>query len=393
MARLGAQIATLVGELGRFDPDEHAGEDCAHLVTSLSRLEKAAAAARARAAVRAAECGEHRKRGHADPSEWVARERGSTNREARRDLETAKKLELCPTTRDAMAVGEISLGQADEIVRTEEEVPGSEAELLKLAKRAGLSKLRDEARAKRAKAIPPEKLHERQHAARGVRHWRDHLGMIAGGFRLTPEVGIPFVNRLEREAQRLRRAAKREGGVVERFEAYAADAFAQMIQGGLAPATVSKRRDVDAVIVCDLRAFRRGHGHDGEQCHIVGGGPIPVSLAREMATDAFLKAVLHDGVNIHTVKHFGRHIPAELRTALELGPLPGLDGVTCSEEGCDRRYGLEWDHRDPVANGGETSFENLDPFCWPHHDEKTERDRKDGKLGGREPPPRPPPGG
>jgi hypothetical protein len=41
-----------------------------------------------------------------------------------------------------------------------------------------------------------------------------------------------------------------------------------------------------------------------------------------MAGDAFLKAVAHDGVRIETVAHFGRHISAELRTALELGALP-----------------------------------------------------------------------
>ena len=145
------------------------------------------------------------------------------------------------------------------------------------------------------------------------------------------------------------------------------------------------------MIVCDLRAYRRGHTHDGEQCHLVGGGPIPVSLARQLSKVAFLKAVLHDGVNIHTVKHFGRHIPAELRTALELGPLPDLDGVTCSEEGCDRRYGLEWDHDNPVANGGETSYENLGPKCEPHHWDKTERDSKAGRHRGRPREPRPPP--
>ena len=154
-----------------------------------------------------------------------------------------------------------------------------------------------------------------------------------------------------------------------------------------------KRREVDVVVVCDLRAYRRGHAHEGEQCHLVGGGPIPVRLARELTNDAFLKAVLHDGVNIHTVKHFGRHIPAELRTALELGPVPDFDGVVCREEGCDRRYGLEWDHDDPVANGGETSFENLAPKCGPHHWNKTERDRKDGKLRRRTREPRPPPDG
>ena len=72
---------------------------------------------------------------------------------------------------------------------------------------SGLSKVRDEARKKRAKAIPAEELHDRQRAVRSVRHWRDDLGMIAGTFRLTPDVGVPFVNRLERQAQRLRRAA------------------------------------------------------------------------------------------------------------------------------------------------------------------------------------------
>ena len=121
--------------------------------------------------------------------------------------------------------------------------------------------------------------------------------------------------------------------------------------------------------------------------------PSRCACAREVPKDAFLKAVVHDGVNIHTVKHFGRHIPAELRTALELGPLPDLDGVTCSEEGCERRYGLEWDHVDPVANGGETSYVNLKPKCEPHHWDKTEEDRKHGKLRGSAREPRPPPDG
>jgi hypothetical protein len=91
-----------------------------------------------------------------------------------------------------------------------------------------------------------------------------------------------------------------------------------------------------------------------------------------------VKAVVHDGVEIKTVRHFGRHIKAELRTALELGGLPELDGVTCCEPGCDRRYHLEWDHVDPVAHRGPTSIDNLRPRCWPHHAEKSERDRRAG---------------
>ena len=106
-------------------------------------------------------------------------------------------------------------------------------------------------------------------------------------------------------------------------------------------------------------------------------------VARELAKDAFLKVVLHDGMNIHTVVHFGRRRPAELNTALELGAPPDFDGVTCAEVGCDRRYGLEWDHVDPVANDGPTSAENLQPRCWPDHRDKTARDRAAGLLNGK----------
>jgi 5-methylcytosine-specific restriction endonuclease McrA len=108
-----------------------------------------------------------------------------------------------------------------------------------------------------------------------------------------------------------------------------------------------------------------------------------VSLARELGKDAFLKAVLHDGVDIHSVAHFGRHRPAPLQTALDLGSPPEFEGVTCND--CDRKYFLEWDHVDPVVNGGPTSFENLEPRCGPCHDKKTERDRRAGRLRKRGP--------
>ncbi|HEX7166467.1 MAG TPA: HNH endonuclease signature motif containing protein [Acidimicrobiales bacterium] len=106
--------------------------------------------------------------------------------------------------------------------------------------------------------------------------------------------------------------------------------------------------------------------------------------------DAFVKAVVHDGVDVRSVAHLGRHIKAELRTALELGAPPGFDGVACVEAGCRWRRGLEWDHVDPVANGGETSLANLVPRCWPHHVEKTERDRRAGLLRGARRQERPP---
>ncbi len=111
-------------------------------------------------------------------------------------------------------------------------------------------------------------------------------------------------------------------------------------------------------------------------------------MVREaVADDAFVKAVVTDGVRIDTVKHFGRKISAELRTAPELGPAPAFEDAVCSEEGCDRRYDLELDHDDPVANGGVSSYDNLKFKCKPDHWAKTERDRTAGLLGGSRAPP------
>jgi hypothetical protein len=168
-----------------------------------------------------------------------------------------------------------------------------------------------------------------------------------------------------------------------RRSALAAQAFVRMIENG---GGKGKADRADLVIVCDLRAYRRGHAHEGEPCHIVGGGPIPVALAKELGRDAFLKAVLHDGTEIHTIAHFGRRYPAVLRTALELGAPPDFNGNVCAAPGCDRQYHLQRDHIDPVANGGLTSYVNNQLLCPPDHRIKTEQDRKAGLLRRRKKP-------
>jgi hypothetical protein len=359
-----------------FEPAGLSSADCAMLVEALAATEKACAAARARAAARAAEHGAHRDQGFADAAEWLARHSGSSSGEARMALETATAIEACPQTKQALYAGEVSLAQAHEITSTQAEVPGTEAELLAVAKQSGLTAVRDEARKRRLAAADPEELYRRQHRAREFRHWRDQLGMVRFSGALAPDVGTPLMNRVDAECDRFRRAARREGNDEPRA-AHAADAIASMLTGS------GRGRPVRAelVVVCDIRPLRRGHAHPGETSHVVGGGPIPVERVRELMEDAFLKVVLHDGVRIDTVAHFGRHINAELRTALELGAAPDFDGATCVEIGCGRRYGLEWDHVDPVANGGLTSYDNLKARCWPHHQEKTERDREAGLLG------------
>jgi hypothetical protein len=280
-----------------------------------------------------------------------------------------------------------------------------------VAKGESLRTLRDEARDRRLRAIDPEELHAMQHAAMHHRHWTTALGTIAYTGELPPEIAIPFTNRLDAETDRLwlkaHQAANQQtladsatdpadtgefsagaggsgaGAKVEvRRSALAAQAFVRMIENG---GGKGKANRADLVIVCDLQAYRRGHTHEGEPCHIVDGGPIPVKLAKELGRDAFLKAVIHDGTEIHTIAHFGRRYPAVLQTALDLGAPPMLNGNVCAAPGCHRRYHLQRDHIDPVANGGKTSYANNQPLCPPDHRIKTEHDRKAGLLHRKKP--------
>ena len=338
-ARLLELAQSLCEEVAGFDPSAVDGDDAAVLAEQLARTAKVCAGAAARLAPQASACGAHKRRGFADAADWLARTMGTARNEASVAMATVTAAADDAEMQAALVAGVLSLAQADVIVRTTAECPGAAPELLELASRTSLAALRDEARRRRLAAVDADELHRRQHRAREFRHWRDEVGMIRLAGALPPEVGVPIVNRLDAETDRIRRAASEP----EPRAAHAADALVALLAGKGG----GKRSATDLVLVCDVAAYRRGHTVPGERAHIVGGGPVPVPVIRELADDAFLKVVLHDGVRIETVAHLGRHIPAELRTALELGPSPHFDGVECVEEGCGRRYGLEWDHVDP----------------------------------------------
>jgi len=394
-------VKALRAALLSFQPEMYSGDDCAVLVEELAAVEKVSAAARVRAAARAGHCGAHRERGFAEVSDWMARATGSTAGSAKAALETVAALKSQPEAKAALDAGELSFAQARELVKTEAAVPGSTAGLLDVAKSESFRTLKERARDRRLRAIDPEELHALQHAAMHHRTWINALGNVAYSGELPPELGILFKNQLDAETDRLwlkaYQHAKRQGaggltdpsgacpneGKEVRRSALAAQALVRKIENGGGKGKASR---ADLVIVCDLRAYRRGHAHDGELCHIVGGGPIPVSLAKELSRDAFLKTVLHNGTDIHTVAHFGRRCPAVLRTALELGAPPDFNGTVCAAAGCDRTYHLQHDHIDPVANGGLTSYTNNQPLCPRDHRIKTELDRKAGLLRGNKPP-------
>ncbi|MEN9595565.1 MAG: hypothetical protein RLY23_2048 [Actinomycetota bacterium] len=164
--------------------------------------------------------------------------------------------------------------------------------------------------------------------------------------------------------------AARKSGAHERPEAYAADALMTLCERASAKhssesGTKSIRPNAVINIRVDIDALKRGCTEHGEVCEIAGVGPVPVATATEYLGEAFLKLLVIDGVDIKTVAHIGRHIPAPLRTAVE-----ERDRV-CQVPTCDMSVGLEIDHIKPFSEGGPASFENLVRLCRRHHHQKT----------------------
>ena len=135
--------------------------------------------------------------------------------------------------------------------------------------------------------------------------------MWAGLHRLTPEVGGAFKAAVEAEAQRIFRE-RRKNGEREPLEAYAAEALANLVLGK----TTTQGVKYTVHILIDHAALVRGFLMDGEVCEIPGVGPVNVNWVRGLLGDAFLTAVVKKGKDIRTVAHLGRHVRAEVQTAL-----------------------------------------------------------------------------
>jgi hypothetical protein len=113
----------------------------------------------------------------------------------------------------------------------------------------------------------------------------------------------------------------------------------------------------------DLAALRRGELEEGETCEIPGVGPVPLATARNVLGESFLKVIIEDGVDVRSVCHVGRAVPAHIRSALE------HRDEKCVVPGCDVAKGLEIDHYQiAFENDGPTELWNLCRLCrWHHH--------------------------
>ena len=364
--RIGSLIATLRDVVSGLDEGSISGPDAVRLVELFSEGERLCAAGRTLAAGRVQRSPEWSAAGYRTPAQWMAAHTKVTVNQAIASLETARRLEKLPQTREQFLSGKLSEIQATEIASAAGLDPKAEDRLLEAAESETVSALRDHCRQVRAAAYADEDACERIRRGRYLRHWTDPDGAVRMNGRFAPDDGAQLLASIRARADRLQAEARR-AGQREPTDAYAADALVGFASGESAPKAVVH-------VEVDRAAFERGRVEPGERCVIRGVGPVPVAVARRMARNGMVKFIERDGVDVTRVAHIGRVIPAHLRTALE------ARDRTCVVPGCDMETGLEIDHIVPLSEGGTTRLNNLARLCRFHHGEKTHRG---WALGGR----------
>jgi hypothetical protein len=105
-------------------------------------------------------------------------------------------------------------------------------------------------------------------------------------------------------------------------------------------------------------------GTDDQPAELVGNGPIPAGLAREIAAQGVWRRLVTDPLS-GAVLDYGRttyHPPAALADHVR------VRDVYCRIPGCRRRAAdAELDHVIAWAGGGDTSEANLGAYCTHHH--------------------------
>ncbi len=378
----------LRGVLSDLDPDRLEGSDAADVLEAFAEIEKLAAGGKLLCARRVESSLVWQRSGHRSAAAHLAQVTGTPLGGAIDTLGTARRLGDLPATEEAVRAGKLSSVQVKEIAGAAARRPSAEGELVDQASTGSFADLRTRARSISATGADGEARYLAIRRRRSLRHWVDADGAFRLDATLTPDAGTTLLASVSKRADHLHRQASRSG-LDEPKGALLADALCELVAdtAGPGPGSASGPAQDSATehtpprvlvhVRVDYDALRRGSTKGGEVCEIPGVGPIPVSVARSLAEDAFLSVLVHRGADITAVAHQGRTIPAKLRSALI------ERDRSCVVPGCDVSDHLEIDHIVDFAAGGPTRLDNLCRLCRWHHYLKTHHDHRILRDGGR----------
>ena len=371
LQRLEEALDIVRAVVADVDPDRVTGEEASLVLERFVKLERAVAAGRLGFARRAAQCMTWREEGHRSAAAWLAQKAKISVGEAISTLDTADKLPDLPTTHQALREGTLSPRQVDVIAAAASADPGSEGNLIEAAGYLSLKGLQHRAALVKAACEDEAERVANIRKSRFLRHWLDGEGAFHLHAKVTPDAGADVMALVKGRAMFVAEEAVKAHVPAENQAAYEADALVALVTGDFRLDTFQgltggRRRNPTVVYHVNIESLRRGRLEPGEVCEVRGVGVVPLAVLEDVVGDATAKLVIRDGVDVASVCHVGRTVPAAVETALEV-----RDPV-CVVPGCDVGLSLEIDHwKIPFAQGGPTALWNLARICRFHHQMKT----------------------
>ena len=313
---------------------------------------------------------------HGDTGAGVLRHAtGLSRRQAESHVKTSETLQAMPAVREAVETGRVSFANASRLAQAGERtgvdaVQGDRA-LMAKAESMAEDQFAREARRWVAQHRPDggEADYERQRRQRSVRIWDGDDGMTHLKAELDPVTGERIRNRLEAEARRTYKAAKKSA----RTGSAGHPTFRQCMADAL------DRTTGDSATMAAAAAGAGGRGnashpladiavvaHLDEQssrlvAQLANGEPLPRSVFEQLMCRSAITPLLYGSNGVP----LWRGVTRRSATAAQHQALISRDGG-CS--GCQANPALCDDHHvRPVSEGGPTDISNMTLLCWDCH--------------------------
>ena len=313
---------------------------------------------------------------HGDTGAGVLRHAtGLSRQQAESHVKTSETLQAMPVVREAVETGRVSFANASRLAQAGEStgvdaVQGDTA-LMAKAESMAEDQFAREARRWVAQHRPDggEADYERQRRQRSVRIWDGDGGMTHLKAELDPVTGERIRNRLEAEARRMYKAAKKSA----RAGSAGHPTFRQCMADAL------DRTTGDSATMAGAAAGAGGRGnashpladiavvaHLDEQssrlvAQLANGEPLPRSVFEQLMCRSAITPLLYGSNGVP----LWRGVTRRSATAAQHQALISRDGG-CS--GCRANPALCDDHHvRPVSEGGPTDISNMTLLCWDCH--------------------------
>ena len=281
--------------MARIDPDAVPLSEVTDLWRALDVHERHVAATKLLLARKVEEAGRWKRDGHRSAADQLALIAGTSLNAAKKQLETSKKVKKLPNTENALRKGKLSAAKAEAIAAAAEIAPEAEAELLDGAEDAPLGALVE--KCQKARAKDRDAADARIRRDRSFKEFPDTEGAWNVRARGPLDAGAAFRAVYRPIVDEMFKAARAEGRR-EPYEAYAFDAFMELVRRAGNPTDETETTDAtgDAetppaknpkpkqtparylgIIRADQTALKRGSVEGDEICEIAGLGPIPVT--------------------------------------------------------------------------------------------------------------------